>query len=94
MAEMVDETMDALDEDEDELDEEANEEVEKVLFDITNGKLGEMPTKVGALPVRLLVAASWMYKKDSVTLTATFSYTDKCATTRRRRGVRGYAAAA
>lgn len=51
MAEMVDETMESLDEEEDELDEEANEEVEKVLYDITNGKLGEMGDKVGAIPV-------------------------------------------
>lgn len=62
MAEMVDETMDTLDEDNEELDEEANEEIEKVLFDITNGKLGEMPTKVGTLPVSCLTLLLCMPK--------------------------------
>ncbi|KAK9898608.1 Snf7-domain-containing protein [Cystobasidium minutum MCA 4210] len=64
MAEMVDDTMDALDEDEDELDEEANEEIDKVLFDITNGKLGEMPTKVGTLPVSLCVTNAQPTQED------------------------------
>lgn len=51
MAEMIDETMESLDEEEDELDEEANEEVDKVLYEITNGKLGDMGAKVGEIPV-------------------------------------------
>lgn len=53
MAEMVDETMEGLDDEEDELDEEANEEIDKVLYEITNGKLGELTGKVGAIPVSL-----------------------------------------
>lgn len=51
MSEMVDETMDMLDDDVEELDDEAEAEVDKVLFEITNGKMGDM-SKVGTLPVR------------------------------------------
>jgi charged multivesicular body protein 3 len=51
MSEMVDDTLDGLDENEDELDEEAQEEVDKVLFQITDGKLGQANGAVGALPV-------------------------------------------
>lgn len=51
MSEMVDETMDGLDEDAEELDEEADSEVNKVLYEITSGKLGEVAGKTGALPV-------------------------------------------
>jgi len=51
MSEMVDDTLDGLDEDVDELDEEAQEEVDKVLFQITDGKLGQSNGQVGALPV-------------------------------------------
>lgn len=48
MSEMMDDTLDtALDEDEDQLEDEASEEIEKVLFEITDGKLG---TAVSALP--------------------------------------------
>jgi hypothetical protein len=48
---MVDDTLDNL-EDEGELDAEADEEVEKVLFEITDGKLGQAG-KVGTdLPVK------------------------------------------
>ncbi|XP_020812739.1 LOW QUALITY PROTEIN: charged multivesicular body protein 3 [Drosophila serrata] len=46
--EMLDETMDSLEESE-ELEEEAAKEVDKVLWEITDGKLGEAP-----LPQRLL----------------------------------------
>jgi len=53
MSEMLDDTMESLDEDAEDLDEEADQEVEKVLFDITNGKLGEPVGKVGNIPVRL-----------------------------------------
>ena len=52
MSEMVDETMDQLDEDAEELDDEAEAEVDKVLFEITNGKMGDM-SKVGQIPVSL-----------------------------------------
>lgn len=54
MSEMVDDTLDGLDENEDELDEEAQEEVDKVLFQITDGKLGQTTGAVGALPVSQL----------------------------------------
>ena len=53
MSEMVDETMNMMDEENEELDDEAEAEVEKVLFEITNGKLGDA-SKVGVLPVGLL----------------------------------------
>jgi hypothetical protein len=43
--------MDSLDDNEDELEEEAQEEVDKVLWQITDGKLGVANGKVGALPV-------------------------------------------
>lgn len=52
MSEMMDETMESLDEDNEELEEEAAEEVDKVLWQITDGKLGQASGKVGALPVR------------------------------------------
>ncbi|KAH9471042.1 hypothetical protein Pst134EA_004951 [Puccinia striiformis f. sp. tritici] len=42
MSEMVEDAIDTLDEDEDELEEEAEAEVQNVLFDITDGKLGQM----------------------------------------------------
>jgi len=52
MEEMLDDTLEAMDDDE-ELEEEADEEVEKVLFDITDGKLG-LAGSVGAeLPVSI-----------------------------------------
>jgi len=41
MEEMVDDTMDILDEEDEELTAEADEEVDKVLFEITDGKLGQ-----------------------------------------------------
>ncbi|KAK4046773.1 Vacuolar protein-sorting-associated protein 24 [Microbotryomycetes sp. JL221] len=50
MSEMMDDTMEALDEDNDELEEEASEEVEKVLWQITDGKLGQVSGQVGNLP--------------------------------------------
>jgi charged multivesicular body protein 3 len=54
MSEMVDETMDMMDDENEELDDEAEAEVEKVLFEITNGKLGDA-NKVGVLPVGPLI---------------------------------------
>lgn len=54
MSEMVDETMDMMDDENEELDDEAEAEVEKVLFEITNGKLGDA-SKVGVLPVGPLI---------------------------------------
>lgn len=50
MEEMVADTFDALAED-DEIEEEADEEVNKVLFEITNGQLGQLGT-VAPLPVQ------------------------------------------
>jgi hypothetical protein len=53
MEEMMDETLDGLDEDQDELEEEADAEVDKVLYDLTDGKLGVLNGKAGSsLPVR------------------------------------------
>lgn len=49
MEEMLDDTLD-MDEDE-ELEEEADAEVEKVLFELTNGKLGEAGSVGTELPV-------------------------------------------
>lgn len=49
MSEMMDDTFEMLDEDEG-LEEEAGEEVDKVLFQITDGKLGQLEGKVGELP--------------------------------------------
>lgn len=52
MSEMMDDTLEALDDDEEELEEEAQEEVDKVLWQITDGKLGQANGQVGNLPVR------------------------------------------
>lgn len=52
MEEMMD---DMLEDDEDELEEEADAEVEKVLFDITDGKLGAAGTVHDELPVCFLL---------------------------------------
>ncbi|KAF8709157.1 hypothetical protein RHS03_02845, partial [Rhizoctonia solani] len=49
MEEMLDETLEGFDEDE-ELEEEADEEVEKVLFELTDGKLGQAGKVGGELP--------------------------------------------
>ena len=49
MEEMLDDTMN-LEEDE-EVEEEADEEVDKVLFELTNGKLGQVGTVDTQLPV-------------------------------------------
>lgn len=50
MEEMVDDTLEGLDEDE-ELEEEANEEVDKVLFELTDGKFGKIGEVSTTLPV-------------------------------------------
>jgi len=47
---MMDDTLE-MDEEE-ELEEEADAEVDKVLFELTNGKLGEVGTVTTELPVR------------------------------------------
>lgn len=51
MTEMLDDTMESLDDNEDELEEDAQEEVDKVLLEITGGKLGQAAGPVGKLPV-------------------------------------------
>lgn len=62
----MDETLDGLDEDQDELEEEADAEVDKVLFDLTDGKLGVLTGKVGgALPVRLRFFLRLVHSKKS-----------------------------
>lgn len=50
MSEMMDETLDSIEDNEDELEEDAQEEVDKVLWQITEGKLGQVGAKVGSLP--------------------------------------------
>jgi len=50
MTEMLDDTMETLDDADEELEDEAQEEVDKVLWQITDGKLGQASGKVGALP--------------------------------------------
>lgn len=51
MEEMLDDTLE-MDDDE-ELEDEADAEVDKVLFDLTNGKLGQAGTVQSELPVSL-----------------------------------------
>lgn len=58
MDEMLDDTMESLDDNEDELEEEAQAEVDRVLFSITDGKLGQTSGKVGAIPVSLFLTLS------------------------------------
>jgi charged multivesicular body protein 3 len=56
MEEMMEETLDSVDDDE--LEQEADEEVDKVLFDLTDGKLGQAGRVGGELPVRLRAVTS------------------------------------
>lgn len=51
MEEMMEETLDSVDDDE--IEEEADAEVDKVLFELTDGKLGQAGKVGGELPVRL-----------------------------------------
>ena len=53
MEEMIDDTLEDLDEDNEELTEEADLEVEKVLFELTDGKLGQLGSAGKDLPVRV-----------------------------------------
>ncbi|GAA5958873.1 hypothetical protein JCM8115_000672 [Rhodotorula mucilaginosa] len=51
MTEMLDDTMETLDEEDEELEDEAQAEVDKVLYQITDGKLGQVDAaQVGELP--------------------------------------------
>lgn len=52
MEEMMEDTLDM--EEDDELEEEADAEVDKVLFELTNGKLGEAGAAGTELPVRTI----------------------------------------
>ncbi|CAH7674843.1 Snf7-domain-containing protein [Phakopsora pachyrhizi] len=52
LSEMVEDAIDGLDEDEEELEEEAEQEVQNVLFEITDGKLGQMGGVGGKLPTQ------------------------------------------
>ena len=53
MEEMLEDTLDM--EDDEELEEEADAEVDKVLFDLTDGKLGQVGTIKDELPVGFLL---------------------------------------
>jgi len=57
MEEMMEETLDSIGED-DELEEEADAEVDKVLFELTDGKLGQAGRVGAELPVRLSLCLS------------------------------------
>lgn len=51
MTEMLDDTMETLDDADEELEDEAQEEVDKILWQLTDGKLGQVDaSKVGELP--------------------------------------------
>lgn len=53
-------------EDDEELEEEADAEIDKVLFDLTNGKLGQAGTVQSELPVRpLLSSRAWRLTTSS-----------------------------
>lgn len=49
----MEETLDSVNDDE-ELEQEADEEVDKVLYELTDGKLGQAGRVGGELPVRLI----------------------------------------
>jgi hypothetical protein len=55
MEEMMEETLDSIGED-DELEEEADAEVDKVLFELTDGKLGQAGRVGAELPVSHLIS--------------------------------------
>lgn len=57
MEEMLDDTLEM--EDDEELEEEADAEVDKVLFEITDGKLGAAGSVRTELPVSALVSFTW-----------------------------------
>jgi charged multivesicular body protein 3 len=67
MEEMIDDTLEDLDEEDEELTEEADLEIEKVLFELTDGKLGQLGSAGKDLPVRLpplwpLMTLTWRSK--------------------------------
>ena len=57
MEEMMEETMDMVDDDE--IEEEADAEVDKVLFELTDGKLGQAGRVGGELPVSAASQNVW-----------------------------------
>ncbi|GAA5910722.1 ESCRT-III subunit protein VPS24 [Sporobolomyces salmoneus] len=65
MQEMMDDTMETLDEEDEDMEEEAQEEVDKVLWQITDGKLGQVGSKVGSLPAQKTTpTAEEEYERD------------------------------
>lgn len=68
MEEMLEDVLE-MDED-DELEEEADAEVEKVLFDITDGKLGAAGSVTTDLPVRECSSYTRVYAHDALLVTA------------------------
>lgn len=58
MEEMLEDTLEAVDDDE-ELEEEADAEVDKVLFELTDGKLGNLGAANSELPVRIISLVSY-----------------------------------
>jgi hypothetical protein len=60
MEEMMEESLDSINDDE-ELEQEADEEVDKVLFELTDGKLGQAGKVGGALPVSLATNSTSLY---------------------------------
>lgn len=64
MEEMLEDTLD-MDEDE-ELEEEADAEVDKVLFELTNGKLGEAGAVGTGLPVRTFEPSSSLFMLNTI----------------------------
>lgn len=80
MEDMVAETFDMIDDDE-ELEEEADAEVDAVLFNITEGKLGKAGTVTAELPVSLV--SSWHFPSvlnESDSLKATEAPEDEAET--------------
>lgn len=68
MEEMIDETLDM--QEEDEIEEEADAEVDKVLFELTNGKLGEAGSVGTGIPVCSVFSSSF---HDELTRTTVFA---------------------
>ena len=67
----MDDTLESLDEDQDELEDEADAEVDKVLYELTEGKMGVLNSgeAVPGLPVsstRSLTTQSWSSSAQAV----------------------------
>jgi hypothetical protein len=80
MEEMMEETLDSVDMD-DELEEEADAEVDKVLFELTDGKLGQAGKVGSELPVRL---RSLSLRDPCLTRLIALTYTRHRRRTKRR----------